>query len=142
MAKVKDFMTKGVLTIDSEKSIVEAAELMKLKGVGDIMVTEGASQIPKGIVTERDFVRRAIANRKPLDTKISDVMSSPLITIEPGASLNEAARKMVNNRIRRLAVVEGHRLVGIIVVSDFAKHLSKKTLTETVLESIWRHPMP
>jgi CBS domain-containing protein len=138
MPKVKDFMTKGVLTIDSQKSIVDAAELMSLKDVGDIIVT--GAEIPRGIVTERDFVRRVIAKRRPLDTKISDIMSTPLITIEPEASLNEAARKMTNNQIRRLPVIERHKLVGIIVVSDFARHLSKKTLTENVLEAIWRHP--
>jgi signal-transduction protein with cAMP-binding, CBS, and nucleotidyltransferase domain len=139
MAKVKDFMTKGVLTIDSQKTVIEAAELMCLKEVGDIIITE--AEMPRGIVTERDFVRRVIAKRRPLDTKISDIMSMPLITIEPNASLNEAARKMVNNRIRRLPVMERHKLVGIIVVSDFARHLSKKTLTESVLEAMWRYPV-
>jgi CBS domain-containing protein len=137
MPKVKDFMTKGVLTIDSKRTVGEAAELMRQKEVGDVVVTEGES--PRGIVTERDFVRRVIAKRRPLDTKISDVMTTPLIMIDPDASLGEAARKMVNNRIRRLPVVEKHRLVGILVVSDFARHLSKKTLSESMREAIWRH---
>jgi CBS domain-containing protein len=137
MPKVKDFMTQRVLTIDSKRTVGEAAELMSQKEVGDVVVTEGES--PRGIVTERDFVRRVIAKRRPLDTKISDVMSTPLIMIEPDASLGEAARKMVNNRIRRLPVVERHKLVGILVVSDFARHLSKKTLSESMREAIWRH---
>jgi CBS domain-containing protein len=139
MPKVKDFMTKGVLTVDEEKTIFEAAELMSQKEVGDVVVLKG--EIPRGIVTERDFVRRVVAKKTPLDAKISDVMSKPLITISPEASLKEAARKMVNRGIRRLPVVEQHKLVGIIVVSDFARHLSKKTLTEGILEAIWRHPM-
>ncbi len=132
-------MTKGVLTIDWQKTVFEAAELMTLKEVGDILVTE--ADLPMGIVTERDFVRRVVAKRRPLDTKISDVMSKPLITIGPNATLIEAARKMVENRIRRLPVVERHKLIGIIVVSDFARHLSKKTLSENVQEAIWRHPV-
>ena len=139
MPKVKDFMTKGVLTVDEEKTIFEAAELMSQKEVGDVVVLKG--EIPRGIVTERDFVRRVVAKKTPLDAKISDVMTKPLITISPEASLKEAARKMVNRGIRRLPVVEQHKLVGIIVVSDFARHLSKKTLTEGILEAIWRHPM-
>jgi CBS domain-containing protein len=139
MPKVKDFMTKGVLTIDAEKTVFEAAELMSQKEVGDVVVLEG--EIPRGIVTERDFVRRVVAKKTPLDAKISDVMSKPLITISPEASLKEAARTMVSNRIRRLPVVEQHKLVGIIAVSDFARHLSKKTLTEGILEAIWRHPV-
>ncbi|MGB8779149.1 MAG: CBS domain-containing protein [Candidatus Bathyarchaeia archaeon] len=140
MPKVKDFMTKGVLTIDKDKTIVEAAELMSQKEVGDIVVLDG--EIPRGIVTERDFVRRVVARRKSIDTKISDIMTKPLITIGPEASLSVAARRMVNNKIRRLPVMKHHELVGIIVVSDFAKHLSKKTFTESVLEAIWRSPTP
>ena len=139
MPKVKDFMTKGVLTVDEDKTIFEAAKLMSQKEVGDVVVLKG--EIPRGIVTERDFVRRVVARKTPLDSKISDVMSRPLITIDPDASLKEAARKMVKRGIRRLPVVEQHKLVGIIVVSDFARHLSKKTLTEGILEAIWRHPM-
>jgi CBS domain-containing protein len=132
-------MTKGVLTIDWQKTVFEAAELMTLKEVGDILVTE--ADLPRGIVTERDFVRRVVAKRRPLETRISDVMSKPLITIGINSTLVEAARKMVENRIRRLPVVERHKLVGIIVVSDFARHLSKKTLSENVQEAIWRHPV-
>jgi CBS domain-containing protein len=90
----------------------------------------------------RDFVRRIIAQRKSFDTKISEIMTKPLITIGPEASLNVAARRMINNKIRRLPVMKKHKLIGIIVVSDFAKHLTKKTLTETVLEAIWRYPPP
>jgi CBS domain-containing protein len=140
MPKVKDFMTKGVLTIDKDKTVIEAAELMTQKGVGDIIVLD--SETPRGIVTERDFVRRVIAKRKPLDTKISDIMTKPLVTIGPEAQLSVAARRMVNNKIRRLPVMKHHKLIGIILVSDFAKHLSKKTLTESVLEAIWRSPIP
>ena len=132
-------MTKGVLTIDSEKTILEAAELMRQKEVGDVVVLKG--EIPRGIVTERDFVRRVVAKKTPLDSKISDVMTKPLITISPDASLKEATTKRVNSGIRRLPVVKQHKLVGIIVVSDFARHLSKKTLTEGILEAIWRHPV-
>jgi CBS domain-containing protein len=140
MPKVKDFMAKGVLTIDKDKTILEAAELMSQKRVGDIVVLDG--EIPRGIVTERDFIRRVVVKRKPLNSKISDIMTQPLITIGPEASLNVAARRMVNNKIRRLPVMKHHKLIGIIVVSDFAKHLSKKTLTESVLEAIWRYPKP
>jgi CBS domain-containing protein len=139
MPTVKDLMTKGVLRIDAQKTVFEAAELMCQKEVGDLVVTDG--EMPRGIVTERDFVRRVVAKRRSLDTKVSEIMSKPLITIDPDAPLKEAARKMVKNRIRRLPVLKDHKLVGIIVVSDFARHLSKKTLTEGVLEAIWRYPV-
>ena len=138
MAKVKDFMTKGVLTVDSRRTVADAAEVMRLKEVSSLVVTEGEK--PEGIVTERDFVRRVVARCIPLDTAISFVMTTPLITIEPDASLNDAARKMIENRIRRLPVLEGNKLTGMIVVSDFARHLSEKTLTEKVLDALWHYP--
>ena len=139
MTKVKDLMTKNVITIDAQKTVFEAAELMSDRGVGDLVVLDDKS--PKGIVTERDFVRRVVAKRRPLDIKVSEIMSKPLITIDPDAPVKEAARKMANNRIRRLPVLKENELVGIIAASDFARHLGKKTFTEGLLEAIWRYPM-
>jgi CBS domain-containing protein len=139
MTSVKSLMTKRVLTIESKETVLEGAKLMSQKEVGDLIVVD--NEMPVGIVTERDFVRRIMARGKTLDTKISNVMSSPLVTISPDASVKEAARKMVKHRIRRLPVLKEHKLVGIIVVSDFARHLGRKTLTEGILEAIWRQPM-
>jgi len=139
MTSVKNLMTKKVLTIELQETVLEAAKLMSQKEVGDLIVVD--NEMPVGIVTEKDFVRRIMARGKTLDTKVSDVMSSPLITISQEASVKEAARKMVKHRIRRLPVLKEHKLVGIIVVSDFARHLGRKTLTEGILEAIWRQPV-
>jgi CBS domain-containing protein len=139
MTTVKSLMTKRVLTIESKETVLEGAKLMSQKEVGDLIVVD--NEMPVGIVTERDFVRRIMARGKAFDTKISDVMSSPLVTISPDASVKGAARKMVKHRIRRLPVLKEHKLVGIIVVSDFARHLGRKTITEGLLEAIWRQPM-
>jgi len=139
MATVKDLMTKRTLTIDSQGTVFEAAQLMSRKGVGDLIVVD--NEMPVGIVTERDFVRRLVAKERPYDTKVSDMMTKPLITISPDASIKEAARKMVKHGIRRLPVLKDHKLMGILVVSDFARHLGKKTLTEGIIEAIWRQPV-
>ena len=139
MVTVNDLMTKRTLTIGLENTISEAAQLMSQKGVGDLIVVD--HEIPMGIVTERDLVRRILAKGRPYDTKVSDVMTKPLITISPDASLKKAARKMIKHGIRRLPVLKSHKLVGILVVSDFARHLGKKTLTEGILEAIWRQPL-
>ena len=139
MVKVESLMTKKALTIESHKTIFEAAQLMSQKEVGDLIVVE--NEIPVGIVTERDFVRRVIARGRDPNSEVSDVMSKPLITISPDASINAAARKMMKKGIRRLPVIQNHKLVGIIVVSDFARHIGKKTFTEGILEAIWRRPM-
>ena len=138
MPTVTDFMTTNVLTIGVNETVLYAAKLMHQQDVGDLVVMEG--NVPKGIVTERDLVRRVMALKKPLDTKVSEIMSEPLITIEDQASIREAARKMVKYKIRRLPVTKNTVLVGIIVASDFAKHISKKTLSEEILAAMSRYP--
>ena len=138
MPTVRDFMTTNVITIDVQGTVLDAAKLMHQQDVGDLVVMEG--NVPKGIVTERDLVRRVMAQRKPLDTKVSEVMSDPLITIEEESSLRDAARKMVKYRIRRLPVMKKNVLVGIIATSDFARHLSKKTFSEEILAAMSRYP--
>jgi len=132
-------MTKAVATIGTGGTVLEAAKLMHQQNVGDLVVMDGGGA--RGIVTERDLVRRVIAQRKPLDTKISEVMSSPLITIEEDCSLRDAARKMIKYKIRRLPVTQDGKLVGIIATSDFARHLSKKSFSETVIAAMTRYPL-
>jgi CBS domain-containing protein len=142
MPTVKDLMTKNVVTIDANKTVIEAAALMSEKDIGDLIVME--DNTPVGIVTERDFVRRVLAEGKSANSKVSEVMTSPLKVIDPEAPIKEAARRMVNKRIRRLPVIKDNKLVGIITAADFARHLSKKTLTDDILEAMGRshYPIP
>jgi CBS domain-containing protein len=142
MPTVKDLMTKNVVTVDANKTVFEAAVLMSEKDIGDLIVMD--DNTPVGIVTERDFVRRVLAEGKSADSKVSEVMTSPLKVIDPEAPIKEAARRMVNRRIRRLPVIKDNQLVGIITTADFARHLSKKTLTDDILEAMGRshYPVP
>ena len=138
MPSVKDLMTKNVITIDLHKTVFDAAMLMSEKRIGCLVIMDG--EVPLGIVTERDFVRRVVAKNLPSGAKVSEIMSKPLITVDPDSSLREAARLMIKNKIRRLPVVKENKLVGIIVVSDFARQISKKTITEEILEAMARYP--
>jgi CBS domain-containing protein len=142
MPKVKDVMTTTVITIESNKTVAEATALMAENDVSNLIVMD--NNTPTGIVTERDFVRRVLAKDKPSKTKISEIMSTPLKLIDPDAPLKEAARIMVRKRIRKLPVIKDNKLVGIITTNDFARHLSKKTFTDDILEAIGRsnYPVP
>jgi len=140
MPKVKDVMTKTVITIESNKTVSEAAALMAEKDVGNLIVME--NNVPIGIVTERDFVRRLLATGKSRNLKISEIMSTPLRVIDPEAPIKEAARRMVRKRIRRLPVIKDNKLVGIVTATDFARHLSKKTFTDELMEAIGRSSYP
>jgi membrane protein YqaA with SNARE-associated domain len=82
-----------------------------------------------------------VAKNLPLETTVSEIMSQPLITIDPDASLREAARVMVKNNIRRLPVVKDNKLIGIIVVADFVRQLDDKIITDEILEAMARSPL-
>jgi len=142
MTTVKDLMTKDVLTIDANKTVIEAAVLMSQSDVGDLVAIE--NNTPVGIVTERDFVRRVLALGKSTSTRVSEIMSTPLKVIDPEAPIKEAARRMANKGIRRLVVIKDNKLVGIITATDFARHLGKKTLSDGILEAMGRshYPIP
>ena len=131
-------MTKEVVTIDPNKTVFEAAELMSSKGVGCVIVVIKA--FPVGIITERDIVRRIVAKRSSPDVKVTEVMTKTVITTEPDTSLKEAARLMSTNKIRRLPVLENSKLVGIVVASDFVRNAGKKTTTEEILDALGRYP--
>lgn len=138
MPTVKDIMTKNVISVGGNDTVFEAAELMSSKQVSCLVIMDG--ELPIGIVTERDFVRRVLAKKLPLDTKVSEIMSKSLITTDPDASIKEAARLMSTNKIRRLPVVKQNRLVGIVVAADFVRNIGKKSASEEILEDIGRYP--
>jgi CBS domain-containing protein len=138
MPAVKDIMTKEVVTIEVDKSVFEAAQLMASEGLGCLIVVDNS--LPVGIITERDIVRRIVAKRSSPDLNVSEVMTSKLITVDPETSLKEAARVMSTNKIRRLPVLKNNKLVGIVVASDFVRNVGKKTTTEEILDALGRYP--
>jgi CBS domain-containing protein len=139
MVSVKDIMSKNVETITADKTVFEAADLMASKGISCLIIAQ--DDAPIGIITERDIVRRIVAKKLPYDTKVSEIMTPKLVTIEPDVSIKEAARLMSNSKIRRLPVVKQNKLVGIVVASDFIRNLGKKSMSEEILEAMGRYPI-
>lgn len=119
MRKVKDVMIKNVKTISPSASMAEAAKLMKKNRIGSLVVVEG--ERPIGIITERDLAYKIIAEEKGVDMTVREVMTADLKTAEPEKSIKDAARLMAAHVIRRLPVVEGGRLVGIISIEDIMR---------------------
>jgi CBS domain-containing protein len=115
---VKDVMSSPTITVEENAPANRVAELMDKHDVGCVIVTTKEGK-PIGIITERDLVLRVLAkNAKPDTVKAEEVMSSPLITIEPDATITETARRMSRLNIRRLGVVYKGQLVGIISSKD------------------------
>ncbi|MDW8083730.1 MAG: CBS domain-containing protein [Candidatus Caldarchaeum sp.] len=119
---VKDIMTEEVVTVTPETSVYTAARIMAEEEVGSVVVVAGEK--PVGIITERDLVRKVLAvGKPPKKTSVVQIMSSPVVVVGENTSVEEAISIMARNRIRRLLVVSGEKLVGIVSVTDIVKAL-------------------
>ena len=116
---VKDVMISDLTTLDVSTSISVAAKLMDEKDIGCIIITK--NQLPVGILTERDFVKRIAAKEKPLTASLEEVMSSPLIEIGPNETVWEAAHIMKINKIHKLPVKKDNQIIGIVTTTDLVK---------------------
>ena len=129
---VRDIMTKEIVTIDGDKTALEAAKLMAEKGISSLFVMKDAQ--PVGIVTERDFIKKICAKELAIaQVKIAEIMSKILTTADPEMPIEVAVQRMINHKIRRLPIMEGGKIIGIITVTDLAKHLRTTLLLEGTL---------
>jgi CBS domain-containing protein len=115
---VRDVMSSPVVTMDEDETANKAAENMDMKDLGAVIVQNKAGK-SIGIITERDIVKRVVSkNLKPDTVKAKEIMTTPLVMIEPEASISDAARRMTRLDIRRLGVIYKGNLVGIISSKD------------------------
>ena len=118
--KVRDVMVREVITVDENSTVKEAVDIMNEFQIGSLIVLERGKAM--GIVTERDFLRRVIAGAKDvMNTKIKEIMTTPLVVVEPSTDLEEAMKLMFQNKIKKLAVVDANKLVGIVTLTDIAR---------------------
>jgi CBS domain-containing protein len=131
---VRDIMTKNVVTISSDKTALDAAKLMAEKGISSLIVVKNGN--PEGIITERDFIKKICAKELQISQiKIINIMSKIQTIAEPDTPIEVAVQRMVNSRIRRLPIVQDGKVVGIITVTDLARHLRTILLIEGALSS-------
>ena len=119
---VKDYMTKAITTINYEATVSEAAKAMaadeSLEGY-TVVLKEGK---PVGMVTERDIVNKVLAvDRSPGRTKVAEIMTSPLITVDPDEDLLQASQLMRERHVRKLVVIRGDIIYGILTAKDIAQ---------------------
>lgn len=113
---VSEIMSKNVLTVEASSKVEDALRLMAEKGIGSVVITKGGR--PVGILTERDIVKKILKERDILDRRVEEVMSKPLIVVSPETGIFEALQTMRKNNIRRLPVVSGDKLEGIVTEKD------------------------
>jgi CBS domain-containing protein len=115
---VRDVMSSPVVTMDEDETANRAGVNMDMKNLGAVIVQNKTGK-SIGIITERDLVIRVVAkNVKPDTVKAKEIMTTPLVTIEPEATISDAARRMTRLDIRRLGVTYKGNLVGIISSKD------------------------
>ncbi|WP_348303423.1 CBS domain-containing protein [Methanothrix sp.] len=114
---VRDIMTRPVITADADLDVLSAAKRMGSANVGSLIIV--SRDKTTGILTERDLVRKVIAQGvDPRNLKVREIMSSPVTAIEPDASIRDAANLMLRAGVKRLPVILKGKLMGIITDTD------------------------
>jgi len=115
---VRDIMSRPPITAKENDSVAGVSKLMGKHDIGCVIIVDKSGN-PAGIITERDIVQRVAArNVLPSELRAGQTMSKPVATISPGTSVNEAAKAMNHRKIRRLAVMDEGKLVGIVTMKD------------------------
>lgn len=124
MTTARDIMSNKIVTMESSESVIDIAKIMGKNKVSSVIITK--DQKPIGIITERDLVSKIISqNKKPVEVKTIDIISSPLVVVSPVTPVDEIVEKITERKIKRVVVVDMDQPVGIVTVTDFVKHLHK-----------------
>ncbi|WJI09676.1 CBS domain-containing protein [Methanobacterium sp. CWC-01] len=129
---VHDAMTSRVITVEPQTSVAEAARIMTERDIGSLIIKSNSE--PEGLITESDIIAKVVSkDLKASQIQVGDLMTQNLIEVHPGSELNEAARLMAKNNIRRLPVVNDGVLVGILTTTDVVS--VSPELTEILVEN-------
>ena len=106
-----------IFFIPPDATVFDAIEMMDDKNVGALLVMEGERLV--GMISERDYTRKvALKGKSSRETKVVEIISSPVVSVTPGHSVEECMRLMTGNRVRHLPVLEGEKLVGVVSIGD------------------------
>jgi CBS domain-containing protein len=125
-------MTKDVVTVDENMTALDAARVMTEKGISSLIIEK--DHAPVGIISERDFVKKiCLKDMQPSTINVGSIMSKIQTYASPDTPVDVAVQRMVNHKIRRLPVISDGKVIGIITVTDLAKHLRTILLIEGIL---------
>ena len=118
---IKDIMVEKVVCVDSSATVKDAACLMNLHDIGCLVVTNNSSNVA-GIVTERDILKRVVAQSRDANkTKVSEIMSKPIIKGGPDMYVEDATKLMLSKNIKKLPIMKHDKIIGIVTFSDIAR---------------------
>jgi CBS domain-containing protein len=119
-----------VWSVSPDQSVFQALSLMADKGIGALVVIAGETVV--GIISERDYARKVVLQGKSSkDTPVSDIMTSPVLSVSPNHTLDDCMRIVTTNRIRHLPVVQGEKVVGVVSIGDLVQRVIS-TQEETI----------
>src|SRR3954470_8486621 len=128
----RDIMTGGVECVQEDETVQDAARKMDQLGVGALPIC-GSDDRLKGMLTDRDIVVKVIAQGKdPASTRAGDLAEGKPVTIGADDDLRELVRTMAQHKVKRLPVIDGHRLVGVVSEADVAEHASPEQVVSVV----------
>jgi CBS domain-containing protein len=133
-------MTETVVTAPPERTVREIAEMMRERNVGSVVLIE--EQRPVGFLTDRDLTVSVLADGRDLGDHAADHASSPVITANAEMGVEEAAELMVRHGVRRLVIVDGDRLIGILTLDDIASRTGDPELASQLSTRVTRAVMP
>ena len=138
MGQIRDIMEKNVVTIEDDKTALDAAQLISEKDVSFLVIMK--NNIPIGVLSESDFVKRLAADdKKASEVIISEIMSSNFRWVEPETEIEDAIQKMLNNNIRRLVILDDSKLAGVITQTDLTGFLRDKLLVDKTIKNIQKN---
>jgi CBS domain-containing protein len=129
-----------VVTAPPERSVREIAEMMRERNVGSVVLIE--EQRPVGFLTDRDLAVSVLADGRDLGDHAADHASTPVITANAEMQVEEAAELMVRHGVRRLVIVDGERLIGILTLDDIASRTGDHELASQLSARVTRAVMP
>ena len=138
MAQIRDIMEKNVVTIEDDKTALDAAQLISEKDVSFLVIMK--KNIPVGVLSESDFVKRLAADdKKASEMIVSEIMSSNFRWVEPETEIEDAIQKMLNNNVRRLVILDNSKLAGVITQTDLTGFLRDKLLVDKTIKNIQKN---
>ena len=133
MKTAKDLMTSPAECLAPDETIVTAARMLRKYDVGSMPILDGDTLV--GVVTDRDIVINAVAKGlDPKETPVSAIATTNVVTVEAAAPASEVAALMAEHQVRRLPVVDGGKVVGMVAQADVARDLDDGTTGEVVEE--------
>jgi len=138
MGQIRDIMEKNVVTIEDNKTALDAAHLISEKDVSFLVIMK--NNIPIGVLSESDFVKRLAADdKKASEVIVSEIMSSNFRWVEPETEIEDAIQKMLNNNVRRLVILDNNKLAGVITQTDLTGFLRDKLLVDKTIKNIQKN---